>query len=158
MEKTIYMDKLNVIDKSLLIGQTVTVRELLKGLKSKTFSSAPKESPVTICTTGEVTEPLTVIYKCNDCDSLHLEGGYFNAGYNVGDVLYVDKSNKIGSYVSRGELISLIEDDGIDLDSTVIVYCSDDSSSYPMTMLIKCSEDCPSTHILAHVKNEIIMN
>lgn len=161
MEISIFMNNLTAIDKSLLQGQITTVGELLKGLKSKVFSASPMESPVTLCTsgTGGMSEPLTIIYKCSNCNSLHFESGYFTEQpYDSGDIVYADKSNEVGKCVSRGELISLIEEEGFDMGSPVVIACSYDEQSYPMTMLIKCSDHCHATHILAYTKSEIIMN
>jgi hypothetical protein len=156
--KNIYMNKLTAIDKSLLYGKPATVRELLEGLQSKVFSKSSKEAPITISTTGEVTELLTVVYKCTDCECLHLDSGYnISNHYSAGDVVYIDKSDE-EDCVSIGEMISLIEEGDIDLDSPIIISCSIDNNSFPMTMLIKCSESCPSAHITFHVSNEIIMN
>lgn len=159
--QNIFMDKLTAIDKSLLQGTPTTVRELLIGLKSKVFSTSTKESVVTVCTKKGESEPLTLILKCQHCDSLHLESGYNEPQFEMGDVIYIDKSNQIGDYISYGELVSMIEDEINNkdfMDSPISIACSEDSKSHPMTMLIKCSEDCPVIHIISYVKQEIIMN
>jgi hypothetical protein len=155
------MDNLTAIDKSLLQGQIVNVRELLNGLKGKVFEKSPLESPITVSTSnrGEFTEPLTIIYKCSNCDALHFKGGYFNeTPYESGDVVYFDKSDQVGKYISRGELISMLEEDNIDLDCPIVISSSEDTGSFPMTMLFKCSERCDAVHILSYSKSDIIMN
>lgn len=156
--KNIFTNRLTALDKSLLRGKPATVQELLEGLQSKVFSGSSKDASITISTTGEVMELLTVVYKCTDCECLHLEAGFgINTNYCAGDVVYIDKSDE-EDCVSIGEMIALIEEGDIDLDSPIIISCSNDNCSYPMTMLVKCSDLCPSAHILFHLSNEIIMN
>lgn len=153
------MDKHIAIDKSLLQGKATTLKELLNGLKSNVFKKSPKDSPVTLSTRNGGNEPLTTIYKCSDCDYIHFESGYFSSGYDAGDVVYIDKSDKVGGYVSIGELIELIEQDMNDtLESEIAISCSDDTSTFPMTMLLKCSENCEAIHISSNISNIINPN
>lgn len=159
--QTIFMDNLTAIDKSLLQGKYTTVQELLSGLKSNVFSSSTENSIVTLSTDGNINEPLTLIFKCQHCNALHLESGYNGTEFEIGDVVYIDKTSEMGDYISIQELISILEEEVNNeefMKSPISIACSIDDRSYPMTMLIRCSEECPHVHITSYVKNEIIMN
>lgn len=155
----IFMDKYTAIDKSLLQGKATTLKELLDGLKGHVFKKSPSNSPVTLQTRNGGNEPLTTIYKCSDCDYLHFESGYFSTGYDAGDIIFADKSDNVGNYISISELIELIENDMSDfLDNEIAISCSDDDSTFPMTMLVKCSEHCESVHIISNISSIINLN
>lgn len=156
-----HIDKLIAIDKSLIQGQATSVRELLEGLKGKVFSGTPLTSPITLCTTGEIIEPLTVVYQCRENNIFHLESGYnYNPSYSYssGDIIYADKSDEEGGYVSRGDLIKIIEKFVYDLDDLILISCSYDGASYPMNTLSKCCKECDAVHIKYHKKDELIFN
>jgi len=156
-----YMNKLIAIDKSLLCGQVVTVNELLIGLKSNVFSGSNDASLVTLCTQEGLEEPLTMIYKCTDCNSIHFKSGYnFKYEPKVGDVIYSDFSNQLGFVIGKSELIYILEEiaERGDGKSPIIISCSYSTISEPMTMLYKCYENCDAIHISSFVKTIIIMN
>jgi hypothetical protein len=153
------MDKLIAIDKSLIQGQSATVRELLEGLKGKVFLSTPLNSPITICTSGHLKEILTVVYQCREYNVFHLESGYGNKpSYEAGDIVYADKSDEEGGYVSRGDLIKIIEKFVFELDDKIVISCSYDKGSYPMNTLSKCCKECDVVHIDYLKKDELIFN
>jgi hypothetical protein len=155
----IFMDKNVAIDKSLLQGRATTLKELLNGLKSNVFKNSPLNSPVTLSTRGKGNEVLTTIYKCGDCEFIHFESGYFNSGCDSGDIIYIDKSEEFGDFITRQELIELIENDMSEfLDNGVIISCSDDDGTYPMTALMKCSDNCHAAHILCNITEVINPN
>lgn len=154
----LYMNTLTAIDKSLLQGQAISVLEFLNGLKGKVFSKSPKDTFVTLSTSW-LSEPLTVVYKCEETNSLHLESGFiYEPSYDAGDVVYLDKSSDPNDHVTFEELIQILEDEILDKSIPVVISCSNDEHSYPMTMLFKCSVECHAVHIKSFVKEEIILN
>lgn len=153
------MNKLIAVDKSIIKGRAVSCRELLNGLKSKIFSTKEEDSFVTLSNMGNSTELLTVVYKSEKNNRLHLESGNCKPKYESGDILYVDKSYMQHGNVSIEELIDVLENyHGIDLDNPVYISCEEDIEFHPMTMLLKCSHECPAAHIISYCTNELIMN
>lgn len=132
----------------------VTASELLSALKSDVFSSSPKESPVVIHAAADDGDLhlLKIVYKCGACKSLHFIAGEVNSDdvmMTEKSVIYADCSHSPIAYISRGELISIIEKfiEHNDGNQKVDISTSDDEVSFPLTEIFKCSSGCPSVHL-----------
>jgi hypothetical protein len=132
----------------------VTAGELLTALKGDVFKTSAKQAPVLIHSTDEEGDihALKVVYKCGNCNTLHFIAGDIksnNIMLNENSVIYADYTHVNELYVSRGELIEILEKfiSKNDADRKVDVTTSDDYSSFPLTEIFKCSSSYPSVHL-----------
>jgi len=130
----------------------INAGELLETLKGDVFNKSPEQAPVVLHPIDEDCDIhlLKLIYKCGNCQTLHLEGGNIDIediNWNEHSVVYADYSHSPIGYVSRKELIEILEkikDKNIKVDITT----SDDDDKFPLTEIFKCSKHCPSVHLI----------
>jgi len=132
----------------------ITADELLSALKGEVFNTSSEHAPVTIhaADVGGDLHLLKMVYKCGSCQTLHFEAGLVNPKDILIDersIIYADYTHSPMSYVSRMELIEILEKiikkngNGKKID----IRTSDDNSTFPLTEVFKCSAKCPSVHL-----------
>lgn len=132
----------------------INIGELLAVLKGQVFNTSSEQAPVIIHSTDEESDMhlLKVVYKCGNCKTLHFEAGDINPNeimMNEHSIIYADYTHTKVGYVSRSELIEIIEKfiKNNDAESKLDIRTSDDKSTFPLTEIFKCSVSCPSVHL-----------
>ncbi len=132
----------------------INVGELLAVLKGNVFSTSSDQAPVVIHSTNEESDLnlLKIVYKCGNCKALHLEAGDVDPNeimMNEHSVIYSDYTHSKIGYISRSELIEILEKfiKNNSAESRVDIRTSDDNSNFPLTEIFKCSLSCPSVHL-----------
>lgn len=147
-------------DKSF-IGMAITVGELIKVLEGDLFNKTDLGNPVTLTTESSMVEPLTAVFKCGKCSALHFESGWFidvTAGFHHDDVIYEDKCNDEGEYISRGELLDILKDNSIKKNTPIVISCSVDMEAYKLLVVYRCSNECETAHLAFTEEPDINLN
>lgn len=132
----------------------VTVDDLLSALKGNVFSTSSPQAPVIAHSVGENDEIhlLRIVYKCGSCDGLHFEAGDVNPDeimINENSVIYADYTHSQSGYVSRKDLIEILEKISSKGDGNIKIKfrTTDVNNDFPLTGVFKCSAHCPSVHL-----------
>ncbi len=129
-------------------GACITVAELLEAINAPAFKGTSNEAPVFLNKYEERHEALTFVFKCPDCDNLHLESGYTDGEEpeaGIGFVIYMDRRQYRNAYVSRGQLMDILKLMSGDMQVAIAVQADDATDA--LTHVYKCSEECDSLHL-----------
>lgn len=141
--------EIKIAGRDAVFGQTFKTKDLLEAIKNSLFT----DDAIINIHTDRDSDSLTIVYKCKECNSLHLLAGEldyetFNEISSDSEKVYsknpLTVNDKEEYYVSRGELVSILE--SIDEDIPVTIGTLYNPNIFTLTGVYKCSEKCPAIH------------
>lgn len=153
------MGKPNVLlNKSFVVGDGISVKELLPILKKMLHQSKDDETLITISENSYTVEPLTTIIKCSHCDAIHFESCFHtDTVLGTEDIVYEDKSNEANEddcFINLKQLIVTLGDKNINQDAKIVLSNSEGNGASPLTLVYRCGSECSAVHLVSGNEKE----
>ena len=139
--------------KDKVFGETLNVGELIEGINDEMFNV--DDIPVSI-TTQEFSGDVVAIYKCKECEKIHLLGNNYSAeedkdyAFDEEDLEEYLESNAKAIYgknipMNKIEILETLNK--LSKKSPIVIGTFADEHPFTLTGVYKCSEECPAIHL-----------